>query len=265
MYFGIILISKYTYGQVMENKTAYIEQNGMLLPDEKKLVIELNKRKIPIVYFSKKQLSRNKIKIEHPYLVSAGLTSMKHIFSQYNIPMPLSNSYPKELLDLYKREVMETTLGKSLIRYKKGEDFFIKPKDDFKSFTGFVASYDPHFLDKLTRKFKPDYLVYNCGIIDIKSEHRAYVAHGIVLETSNYFGDDSVLDMKAVERAINTLSLLNSTPSAYAIDFAITTDEETIVLELNEGFSIDSYDCSSENYFTVIKTRWDELYNLSNL
>lgn len=236
---------------------AFIERNSSLLEDEKKLVTELEKRNIEIVYFSQKQLLRNKIKLENPYIVSAGLPSMRYIFSHFGISMPISNSYPKELEALYGRDIQEDTIGNAFRRYKNNEDFFIKPRDDFKSFTGFVISENEYMLGKMVRKLKPEYPVLTSTLVDIKSEHRAYIANNAILETSYYFGDDSKLDMDVVNKTVKILSETDYIPSAYAIDFAVIGNGKTVVLELNEGFSIDSYNCSSKNYFNVIKTRWD--------
>ena len=245
----------------MNTKIAYVERNASVLLDEKKIIKELNKRNIQIVYFSNKQLLKGKIQIKDPYIVSAGLSSMKYIFSHFGIDAPLSNSYPKELSNFYDRKIEESTLQKAVFKYEQNEDFFIKPKNDFKSFTGFVMSYNYYFISNLIKKFKPNYPIFISSLINIKSEHRVYVKNNDILETSYYYGEEIDLDMNIVKEVINILSSVEDIPSAYTIDFAITENNKTVVLELNEGFSIDSYNISSENYFKIIKTRWDELYN----
>lgn len=248
------------------NRTAYIERKNQLNLDEKKLVLELEKRNIPIKYFSPKQLERGKIKIIDPFLVAGNIKSMQLALKSLNKPFPLANTYPKALNQHYHREIWESTLKEALFDFKQGKNYLIKPKNDFKTFTGFLLNdLDNHgnqgkSIYSLINRLGKEYPIICSESIKIKSEFRAYVSKGILIECVWYFGDKINIDKKIVLAAVNALSSSNENLEAYALDFAILKDGSTVVLELNEGFGIDSYSSSSYTYYQVIKNRWDELY-----
>ena len=188
--------------------------------------------------------------------MAGGLSSIRLALGE---SFPKANSYPLILTEFYKRQIQSSNLIKVYSSYNKGKDCFIKPKEDFKTFTGFILSEGTYDLGKLIRKYGKEYPVFTSSKIDIKSEYRVYVSKGSVLDTSFYFGEGAYLDYFIVNKVIDKLNKEIDIPNSYAIDFAILEDNSTVVLELNEGFSIDSYISSSESYFKVIKNRWDEL------
>lgn len=249
----------------MNNQIAYIERNGQLQPDEQKVVDYLIlSSKASIVFISLKQLTRGKIIIgKNPYLVIGGLKFMKIVFKQMGITMPHSNTYPEVLRNFLCRDVREAVLGS--VDSTISTDSFVKPRFEFKSFTG--DTIQNLNIQKLKRKYNYDYPIWISENINIISEYRAYVVNGKILDIVEYWNSDtkvelSVSGVNTIQAAVGLLTKSNENLSAYAIDFAVKFDGShgrVVLLELNEGFAIDSYTTSDEIYTKVIKTRWDEL------
>ena len=242
--------------------TAYIERKRTLDIDEKKLVMGLEHKNIPIVYFSPKQLIRDKIKIVNPFIVSGSISSVLKSLELLQIKKPLSNSYPKAIDGFYHRHLWESTLDIAISDYNRGVDYFIKPRYDFKSFTGItLQGNNPMIsLSSLINKFGKRYPILCSEIIQIQSEHRVYVVYGEVLDIVHYYGDEfTFADTETIKEVVKKIFNSTENLAGYALDFAVTKQGKTVVLEMNEGFSIDSYSSSSDTYLRTLKARWDEL------
>lgn len=50
-------------------------------------------------------------------------------------------------------------------------------------------------------------------------------------------------------------------PKAYALDIGVTDQGATLVVEVNEGYSISSYGLPSLRYAKFLSARWAELTN----
>jgi hypothetical protein len=48
-------------------------------------------------------------------------------------------------------------------------------------------------------------------------------------------------------------------PAGYGIDFGLLSSGETALIELNDGYSLGSYDLDSADYTDLLIARWEEL------
>ena len=48
-------------------------------------------------------------------------------------------------------------------------------------------------------------------------------------------------------------------PAAYTVDFGIPSTNETVLVELNDGFAIGNYGLADYLYARLLEARWDEL------
>lgn len=48
-------------------------------------------------------------------------------------------------------------------------------------------------------------------------------------------------------------------PSAYSIDIGLTAENETIIVEVNDGYSLGSYGLDPLLYAKLLSARWAEL------
>jgi hypothetical protein len=59
--------------------------------------------------------------------------------------------------------------------------------------------------------------------------------------------------------AIDILERSGNSNSAYGIDFGVLAQEDTALIELNDGFSLGSYGLDRSIYADLILARWTEL------
>ena len=55
-----------------------------------------------------------------------------------------------------------------------------------------------------------------------------------------------------------------SAPVAYAIDFGVTDDGRTILIEANDGYSLGPYGFDSYNYTRMMILRWKQIMRLDS-
>ena len=92
---------------------------------------------------------------------------------------------------------------------------------------------------------------------EILSEHRCYVLRRDPIGLRHYAGDALVLpDTGVIRTAVENYS---DGPMGYAMDFGVTGDGRTIVIEVNDGYAIGAYGLHPVHYANLIKARWDEI------
>ena len=80
-----------------------------------------------------------------------------------------------------------------------------------------------------------------------------------MLDVRHYKGDWRVYpDYKVIESCINDFT---DSPKAYAIDFGVTDNDKTLVVEVNASCSIGSYGLDVIKYAKFRTARWAELTN----
>lgn len=150
-----------------------------------------------------------------------------------------------------KREIWECLISEI-------EDYpcFIKPSQEIKAWTGIVVENE-----REAKLFTQDYdgLVYCSPVLDIVSEYRVYVMHyrGII-GVKHYLGDPYMtLDQKFVQECYMASRVL--TENAYTLDFGITSNGDTFLIEVNDGWAIGNYGLSPKNYYEFVKSRFLQL------
>ena len=63
-------------------------------------------------------------------------------------------------------------------------------------------------------------------------------------------------DMNIVDAAI---SEYKSQPAGYSIDFGVTNDGRTLLIECNDGWSLGNYGLNDVTYSTLLAKRWLQL------
>jgi len=133
---------------------------------------------------------------------------------------------------------------------------FVKPADEAKLFTGFVAKSSKDFV------LYPELIGFNGNIMcsepieNILSEWRCFVLKGKVLNCSNYSGNPLIFpDKRKIDFLIEKFY---DAPSGYSLDVCVT-DKETQLIEVNDGWALGNYGCDPQDYFKLIKTRWFEI------
>lgn len=162
--------------------------------------------------------------------------------------------YPEELLPFTGRKIWRSTLF-TITSNPDAWHVFVKPVEDIKRFRGTV-------LDKSEDLIKlggglEDIDVWCSEKVKFLSEWRLWVLNGEVVGLSPYKGQWDILPntevmKKAVEAYVHA-------PSAYALDFGITDNGRTLLVEVSDGYSLASFGLSPSIYFNILSTRWNEL------
>lgn len=196
-------------------------------------------------------LSLDKETIVHGYIraVEKALTILE-------CKVPEEFSIPEELTSFTGRKMWTTTLGK----IRETEDpVFIKPLKGRKIFDGHVRG---NIVAKLmqTCMCSNDTEVLASEVVNFITEYRGFVLNKELIGWKHYKGDFSKMpDVNVVREAI---SKYTSAPAAYSIDFGLDDRNNSLLVEVNDAYSLGSYGLSSILYAKMIEARWDEMTNL---
>lgn len=164
--------------------------------------------------------------------------------------------YPKELYKYLGRKVWATTV-EDIFQNHEPWNFFIKPKDFTKKFTGKVVTEFKDFIG-LTNTVQPT-PIWCSEVVKFQTEWRCFVRYGKILDIRRYKGRwDTAPDLSVIQNAIADFT---SAPAAYGIDFGIDEQGVTKLVEVNDGHSLGGYGISSANYALLLSARWAELTN----
>lgn len=61
------------------------------------------------------------------------------------------------------------------------------------------------------------------------------------------------------QSTINAVAAYTSAPNAYALDIGLTAAGATLLIEVNEGYSVGSYGLPSLRYAKFLSARWAQL------
>lgn len=172
--------------------------------------------------------------------------------NKLDIPIPEPIDYPEELTDWLGRKVWKTTLAE--VR-KTTQRLFIKPTSE-KLFTGFVWHSDRG--DRLRVATMHDETeIWVSEAVEFESEYRCFITDDELVGVRFYKGDWSVApNRKVIESAV---SAFKSSPRGYSLDFGITSDNKTLLVEANDGYALGNYGLPSVLYAKLIEARWEEM------
>jgi hypothetical protein len=187
-------------------------------------------------------------------VVVAGIGTFKKAVEQLGLTCPNEVDYPPELEEFYGRKMWSDNL-KNVYMNQESWPIFVKPKRQ-KLFTG---KYIKSTRDVIGLGADETVDVWCSEPVDFVSEWRCYVRYGQILDVRNYKGDWSILpNKKIVEQAIKEYT---SQTAGYGIDFGVTKEGRTLVVEVNDGFSLGSYGLAPIKYAQLLTARWFELMN----
>jgi len=189
-------------------------------------------------------------------LLFGGIEYVRPYLEHLGVEVP-NLDYPEVLLDYLGRPPEVTTLGHIRRAYNEpGEPVFIKPVEH-KLFAGHVVS---RFRDLLkTTHESSDTLVYKVEHVAFRSEWRFYVHESTIVGANHYKGDPLVFPNRLVVAQAATAFRGHGAPVAYALDFGVTEEERTLLVEVNDMIALGSYGLDPAHYSYLIETRWDEL------
>ena len=162
-------------------------------------------------------------------------------------------NYPEELRPFLGRRLWKTTIDHVNTEMDMWP-LFVKPVEG-KRFTGCVFAGTKDLIGKGC--CGEDFPVICSEVVDFVSEYRCFVRHGEILDVRHYRRDWSEATSRAVvEQAIAAHA---SAPAGYAADFGVTSDGRTLLVEVNDGYSLGPYGLWPELYAQLLSARWSQM------
>lgn len=236
---------------------AFLEKHAQTDPEINKLQTSLTKRNIPIELFTKKQLFRKQLKLLPTTLVAGDLPVIRQALKQLDITEPQIVNYPSCLSHLLYRKQWLSILDK-VIANLENASVFIKPAEKVKRFTGFVLNspYDLWQFNGASKRLE----VICSEVVNWVSEFRCFVVNGKFVGMSHYYGEKQIVpDIDTIKNSIAILNNTGYNNNGYAIDFGVLSSGQTALIELNDGYSMGSYDLSADLYTDLIVARWEQM------
>lgn len=214
----------------------------------------LQERGYEIAFFNADNFDSQRIDADT--VVVGGVPFIQRAFVRLGIEAPNLESIPASLYEFAKRKLWTSTIGEVRSEIDQGKPVFVKPvAGQLKNFAGHVAT---NYADLAITAGLPEHQVVSCSEpIQMVSEFRTYVTHGKAVGCKHYWGDfRKYPDFSTIDRAI---AAYTESPAGYAIDFAVTDGGETVLVEVNDGFSLGSYGLHPLLYSGLLEARWQEL------
>lgn len=161
--------------------------------------------------------------------------------------------YPSELSGFLGRRVWGSTID-AVSGHPEWWPVFVKPVEG-KRFAGRVVSGTADLVGCGTCG---EDAAVTCGEVRrFVAEWRCFVRKGRILDVRPYRGNwRASLDASLVEEAVASYS---TAPAGYAADFGVTDEGKTLLVEVNDGYSLGSYGLEPHAYAALLAARWAEL------
>jgi ATP-grasp domain, R2K clade family 3 len=152
---------------------------------------------------------------------------------QLEITAPIEINYPDELTSFLGRKVWKSRIN-YIAKHPEAWNIFIKPAALAKKFKGRLLT-SAKDLISCGDEFE-DTEIWCSEPVNFLAEWRCFVRYGEILGVKSYFGDWRVhFDPQVIETAI---AAYTSAPAGYAADFGVTDKGETLLIEVNDGYSL---------------------------
>lgn len=191
-------------------------------------------------------------------IVNGWIRSVVNAFNIIKVPIPVEVSIPEELMNFAGRKIWTSTLEE--IREFEPK-VFIKPLDGHKLFNGHIRTGEMKDLI-FTSMYPDETKILVSEVVNFVSEYRGFVLENKLIGLKHYRGDfTKLVDSKIIESAIKEYK---NAPVAYSIDFGLTDDGRSLLVEVNDAFSLGCYGLDPVLYARIIEARWDEITEYVN-
>ena len=186
-------------------------------------------------------------------IVVGYISSVKTALINLGITPPEELDYPEELNEFYGRKLWKSQLS-IIANSPEMYPVFIKPVLG-KQFDG-----------RLVKSFKDliacgsnseDREIWCSEPVNFIAEYRCFIKYGIVVDARLYKGDWSkVINADVVKHCVEKFT---KQPASYTLDFGVTDDGRTLLVEANLGFSLGAYGLQPLDYAKNISACWAEM------
>jgi hypothetical protein len=165
--------------------------------------------------------------------------------------------YPDQLRMFYGREVYKADWAHA--SDPANWPLFVKPTHQ-KKFAGFVVR---DALD-LANKGRDGDEVWCAGVVNMLSEFRCFVRYGQLVGMKHYAGDPFLVPDHFT--VVRMLLACRNMPAGFTLDVAVVNTQagtkQTVLVEANDGYSLNTYGLDPVLYAQVVSARWCELVGI---
>jgi hypothetical protein len=217
------------------------------------------KRELRCELFTPQQLRQGDLPLARDTLVAGGVPVVEDALTALGAPVPPADNLPSCLAKYRGRRVWTSTWGELRAQYgKKGppEPLWVKSLRRNKGAPS-IAVYGAD--DIAAASSLPDnHEVLVSEYVIFASEWRCFVCRGKILDLCRYQGEVfGYPDPQVVKNAVSDYSQIG--PAGYGIDFGVLTNGKTVLVEVNEGYSLNPYGLESMEYAELLEARWLQL------
>ena len=186
--------------------------------------------------------------------VVAGYVGIVHrVWDAMGVERASVATWPRSLERHLGRRTWTSTLGE--IRGRT-DPVFIKPLANQKSFTGHVRNAGG--CDAMRTAMLADETPVACSeVVAFESEWRCFILEGSILDVRRYRGSfRAVPDWNVLDECV---AEFDGAPVGYAMDLGVLVDGRTVLVEVNDGYSLGSYGLAPVMYARLLEARWREV------
>ena len=185
-------------------------------------------------------------------IIVSHVDDVRNTLHRFGIVAP-EIDYPEELNKYLGRKIWKSNIN-TIANNPENWNIFIKPIED-KKFTGVVVKSTRDLIGCGTIGENTE--IFCSEVVKFKAEWRCFVRYGEILDVRLYKGDwRQHYNARVIENAVAEYV---SAPNGYAIDFGVTDKGETLLIEVNDGYSLGYYGLFHLDYAKLLSARWAEL------
>lgn len=187
--------------------------------------------------------------------VVAGIPTIWRALKTLGCTAPQLEPIPRGLERFAGREFGLCTLDEIRVHVvEEKPPIFVKPLVG-KLFDGHVAR---AYRDLIrTSGLAPETAVWWSEVVEFKGEYRGFICNGELVGFRHYKGDFRLpVDFAPVDAAIQSW---NALPRGCSMDWGTTSDGRTLLIEVNDGYSLGCYGLLPVIYANLLVSRWSEL------
>lgn len=188
-------------------------------------------------------------------IIVGSITDVRITLEKFGLHIP-SICYPKELFPFLGRNLWKSTLFE-VANHPENWNIFMKPAVDAKRFTGTIVTGTKDLIACNAALGNTE--VWCSDIVHFLTEWRCFVRYGKILDVRKYKGHwENFPNPNIIKEAVKQYI---TAPNGYGIDFGVTKEGKTLLIEVNEGYSLGAYGLESISYAKLLSARWAELTN----
>lgn len=194
-------------------------------------------------------------------IVVGGVGTIREALQRAGRPLPENLDLPDCLRPWIGRNFWPSTLAEVRKRVTEADykqPLHVKPLRHQKKFKGTVIRAFRDVIPLAAVDGELPVLVQE--VVQFVTEWRAYILRGKIIKVAHYLGDPIRFPDQDIMQA--ALGAFTNSPIAFGMDWGVTDEGHTRLVEVNDGFALGNYGVRQFQYTAMIEARWRELMGL---